>query len=187
MSIPLPPTVLVIILEVAMLCCKDEIKFLYKKKDHLNKELLRAHLHAAQEWGNLWPTISEYLYNSINDFIDKKYNNLKQKLKNLERTNTDTPKSQHSFYPRVINITNIQFTPAELTLLNKGLKYKLFFKHKNWVKTLALETETAISQLPRQDQDHTRALAAQTCRKYSNYNPITPNVTPPKPYTNFTL
>jgi hypothetical protein len=32
---------------------KDEIQFLYKKKQKLNKDLYNAHLKAALEWGNV--------------------------------------------------------------------------------------------------------------------------------------
>ena len=45
-------------------------------------------------------------------------------------------------------MTNNTFSKEEITLLNKGLKYNLNFKQKNWIKNLALEVETAITQLP---------------------------------------
>jgi hypothetical protein len=35
----------------------------------------------------------------------------------------------------------------ERTLLNKGLKYNLYSKNKNWIETLVLEAETAINNL----------------------------------------
>jgi hypothetical protein len=37
---------------------------------------------------------------------------------------------------------------------NKGLKYNLKYKRKNWIKTSALEAEEAISFLPVADQDY---------------------------------
>ena len=80
-------------------------------------------------------------------------------------TQTSTPKYFKTFYPRVINNTAIKFTGDELSLLNKGLKYNLNYKNKNWIKTLALETETAITQLPVQEQDYIRILAAHSLRK----------------------
>jgi len=40
----------------------------------------------------------------------------------------------------------------ELNLLNKGLKYNLNYKNRNWIQTLALETETAVAQLHAQEQ-----------------------------------
>ena len=92
--------------------------------------------------------------------MDKKYNYIKQKLNKLEHTQTSTPKHVKTFYPRVINNTNIRFNAEELSLLNKGLKYNLSYKNKNWIQTLALETETAITQLPQQEQECVRARAA---------------------------
>ena len=58
-----------------------------------------------------------------------------------------------SIFSRVINKTDITFTNDQMILLNKGLKYNLNHKHKNWIKTLALESETAIVQLPLFEQD----------------------------------
>jgi hypothetical protein len=97
--------------------------------------------------------------------MDKKYITMTQKIRKLEHTQTNTPDHLHTFYPRVTNNTNIQFNTAELSLLNKGLKYNLLYKHKNWVKTLALEAETAISQLPTHEQDYARALRAHNLKQ----------------------
>jgi hypothetical protein len=55
-----------------------------------------------------------------------------------------------------MNNTNIDFTPHELALLNKGLKYNLHYKQKQWVKTLAMEAETALGQLPLLEQEPIR-------------------------------
>jgi len=37
---------------------------------------------------------------------------------------------------KFINKTDITFTNDELSLPNKGLKYNLNYKHKNWMKPL---------------------------------------------------
>jgi len=34
--------------------------------------------------------------------------------------------------------------------------YNLRYKHKDWIKTLATEAETAISQLPKSEQEYLR-------------------------------
>jgi phage pi2 protein 07 len=52
---------------------KDEIKYLYRKKEKLNKELYYAHQKAAQEWGNSWNFILDSVYESINNEMEKKY------------------------------------------------------------------------------------------------------------------
>jgi hypothetical protein len=72
-----------------------------------------------------WHIIQNSVHECINKEMDKKYNNIKQKLNNLEHTQTSTPKHIETFYPRVVNNTNIRFTADELDLLNKGPKYNL--------------------------------------------------------------
>jgi hypothetical protein len=59
---------------------KDEIKYLYKKKDLLNKSLYKTHLQAAQEWGSTWHLIRESVRETINTEFEKKYKILGSKL-----------------------------------------------------------------------------------------------------------
>jgi hypothetical protein len=66
------------------------------------------------------------------------------------------PDTQISFYPTVINKTDIEFSKKKMSLLNKGLKYSLNIKPKNLISNLALEAETAINYLPVADQEHFR-------------------------------
>jgi hypothetical protein len=63
--------------------------------------------------------------------MNKKYDNIKKKIKKLEHTQTSNHKHIKTFYPRVVNNTNISFTTDEFNLLNKGLKYNLSYKNKN--------------------------------------------------------
>jgi len=141
---------------------KDEIRFLYMKKTLLNKSLYIAHLKVAQEWGDTWPLIRDYIHNSINTDMAKKYNTQEKKIKKLENTKNNDHKHLHSFHPRVINKTNINFSTNELNLLNKGLKYNLPYKQKNWISTLAIEAETVITQLPGHHQECLRAIIQPT-------------------------
>jgi hypothetical protein len=48
----------------------------------------------------------------------------------------------------VINKTDISFFNEEMRLLNKGLKYDLEHKHKQWTNDLVLEVENAVTLLP---------------------------------------
>jgi len=64
-------------------------------------------------------------------------------------------------------------------LLNKGLKYNLRYKQKDWIRTLALEAEKAISQLPISEQEYMRYQGASNIKhlykqydKNKNYNTI---------------
>jgi hypothetical protein len=79
--------------------------------------------------------------------MERKYSTMEHKWSRLEQKQTNTSKHLRTFYLRVVN-TSIQCTGEELNLLNKRLKYNLNYKNKNWIQTLAFETETAIAQLP---------------------------------------
>jgi uncharacterized protein YfkK (UPF0435 family) len=148
------------------------------KKDKLNRQLLTLQLKNAQEWGSLWNLIYNNIQESINSIMDAKYRTLNKKLHKLEETPPSTIQHQRIFYPRVINKTNINFSPDELTLLNKGLKYNLSFKKKNWIESLALEAETAISLLPSQEQDYIRLQVAHNVRQlYKQFDPFKPDQT----------
>jgi flagella basal body P-ring formation protein FlgA len=63
---------------------KDEIRFLYKKKLQLNKQLYHSHLTAANVWGPAWDTIAEVTHNNINKHMDIKYQSIHKKINNLQ-------------------------------------------------------------------------------------------------------
>jgi hypothetical protein len=109
---------------------KDEIKFLYKKKQNLNIELYNAHLKAAHDWGHMWQTIMVSILEKVNHEANNKYKNIHRKLTQLTETQTNNPTFQRQFYPRVVNNTDIIFTNDEITLLHKGPKYNLTHKNK---------------------------------------------------------
>jgi hypothetical protein len=149
------------------------------KKNKLNRQLLTLQLRNAQDWGNLWNIIYNDTQESINLIMDKKYRTLNNKLHKLEEIQPLNIKHHRIFYPRVANNTNITFTPEELILLNKGLKYNLSFKKKNWIESLALEaSETAISLLLTREQEHTRFRVAHNVRQlYKQFDPSKPEKT----------
>jgi hypothetical protein len=76
---------------------------------------------------------------------------------------TYTP--SHTFFPRVINETNINFDEEEMNLLNKVLHYNLHHKHDKWLEQLACEAECAVSLLPQSEQQGTRYRIARSIRK----------------------
>jgi hypothetical protein len=47
----------------------------------------------------------------------------------------------------VVKNTWILFSNEEMILLKRWLRYNLYSKHKDWIKNLALEAETAVSYL----------------------------------------
>ena len=44
---------------------KDEVKFLYKKKEKLNQKLYKIHLQTAQEWGSTWCIIQNSIQKAL--------------------------------------------------------------------------------------------------------------------------
>jgi len=80
---------------------KEEIKFLYRKKDKLNRDLHQAKLKAAQEWNSLWPPIQESIETSINSIVNRKYTNLHDKLHRLEE-------KQHSPHNKTVTVSTIE-------------------------------------------------------------------------------
>ena len=57
------------------------------------------------------------------------------------------------FYHRVIRKTNVTITNEQLLPINKSSQYVLQYRPKEWIKSLALEAETAITFLPTREQD----------------------------------
>ena len=85
--------------------------------------------------------------------IDREINKL-----TLDQTSKPNKKNNTSFYPRVINKTDIIFTNEEIGFLNKGLKYNLGRKGKQWISILALEAETAATLLPPGEQEYVQSI-----------------------------
>ena len=103
---------------------KDEIKFLFVKKDKLNRELYEHHLKAAK-WVGMWHIIQNFINEKLNYNMEKKYKILDSKINKLTLSQNEQHDNKIQFYPRVVNNMNIDFCDEEITLLNKGLKYNL--------------------------------------------------------------
>ena len=125
----------------------------------------------ANTWDNIWHTIQLSIEEKLQKERKDKYQTLNNKLKILTKQQETIPHKPHTFYPRVINNTDITFTNNETALLQKGLKYNTHPKHKNWVQNLALEAETAISQLPTSERDVYRKLVADRINTLTQKNP----------------
>jgi hypothetical protein len=116
--------------QVRTLKIKNEIKFLYKKKQQLNKELYTLHLlNANNEWGNIWNIIAAYITDALENAMKHKYNNINRKVQSLRNEQgKDTQPTTYTFHKNLINII---FTNDETQLLSKGLKYNLHHEHSN--------------------------------------------------------
>jgi hypothetical protein len=146
---------------------KDEIRYLYSKKQELNQLIY----HLAHTWDNTWQYIYERIEEKLGKETKAKYRILDRKIDHLRKTQNKTPPRTNTFHPRLINNTNIRFSKDETALLQKGLKYNLHSKPRNWIQNLALEAETAITQLPSNERDIYRKLVADRIEKLKQQNP----------------
>jgi hypothetical protein len=62
---------------------KNEIKFLYVKKQKLNKCLYESHLHNAHVWNKIWSLIETDINEKLEMIMSKKYKTHERKLKSL--------------------------------------------------------------------------------------------------------
>jgi len=150
---------------------KYEIRYLYSKKQQINIQLYHLHLTLANTCSRWWPHIQHAIEEKLRKDINSKYKTLDIKLQNLALTQKEMPHPRHTFHPRVINNTKIPFSNREMGLLQKGLKYNIHTKKKNWIQTLVLEAETAITQLPTNERDVYRKLVAECIEKLHKQNP----------------
>jgi hypothetical protein len=143
--------------QTRILRIKNEIKMLYKKKSMLNKALYTLHIKNGNTWKNMWDIIAQNIDNTLENLMKIKYNNINKKLEKLKGNNIENKQQHnHTFYQRVYNLSTTTFTNDEMALLNKGLKYNLHYKHKQWLKTLTIEADAAINLIASHEQAYRR-------------------------------
>ena len=122
----------------------------------------------------MWPRIQHTIEVKLPQEISAKYKTVDSKLLRLTQAQKTTPLEQNTFYPRVVNNTNFTFPNSEMRLLHKGLKYNTHAKKKDWIQTriqtLALEAETAITQLPATERDVYRKLVTDHIDTLQRHN-----------------
>jgi hypothetical protein len=64
---------------------KDEIKYVYIKKQQLNQEIYHLHFILANTWNNTWPYIQHTIEENLRKTIRMKYKNLDIILTKLEQ------------------------------------------------------------------------------------------------------
>jgi hypothetical protein len=62
---------------------KNEIKFLYAKKQNLNQVLYTLHLQNAKKWSNLWDTINQNISEQLEKKMYAKYRNINNRIQQL--------------------------------------------------------------------------------------------------------
>jgi hypothetical protein len=155
--------------QTRILRIKNEIKMLYKKKTILNKTLYTLHIKNANTCRNTWDIIAQNIDNTLENLMKIKYNNINKKLEKLKGNNIGNKQQHnHTFYQRVYNLSNTTFTNDEIALLSKGLKYNLHYKPKQWLKTLAIEADTAINLIAPHEQAYIRQTIANKLKILMN-------------------
>jgi hypothetical protein len=102
--------------------------------------------------------------------MTKKYTQQHQILDKWRSRHTQQTDRQQQLYPKVCNQSDVHFTEEEIQLLSKGPKYNLHFKPKHWLKTLALEVETAISYTEEHEQNYLRHAVSKALTQLINKN-----------------
>ena len=159
--------------KVAKMRIKDEIKFLHCKKQKLNDEIYQLHLLLASHWSNLWPHIQHDIESNLHKECGRRYHTLDNKIKHLVKQQAHALPPKQNFHPRVMNMTDITFSETEMALLQKGPKYNIHDKPKDWIQNLALEAETAISHLPPPERETYRKLTAERINTLQDNNKTT--------------
>ncbi|CAK1596620.1 unnamed protein product [Parnassius mnemosyne] len=152
-----------------------------------NRDNLKIHLKV------LYSELSYKLHNIEFDILDgkarelasmavyEKYQIQSRKLQRLvssssRNRNNDIHTEYHQFYPRVKNLSDVQFPTDELTLLNKGLKYNLTPSvSQKSLETMAVDAEVAVV-IGRKD-NIVKSLVANEIRAvpaFSHFNPEFP-------------
>jgi hypothetical protein len=153
---------------------KNEIKFLYRKKQQINEQLYHTHIHNANIWKQAWDNIEQAINDKLQLEMESVYLKQLQKInmKKIQNSNFDINNIK---YNRVENHTNTLFTQSEIQLLINGLKYNLHQTNKKKViETLALEAETAINSLNITEQIYYRHAVAKKLKEI-NKTKITHN------------
>jgi hypothetical protein len=110
---------------------KNEIKFLYRKKQQLNTQLYHKHIQSGNNWQHIWPNIEQSINQKLQREMVEIHKTQQQKIQTLSKTKTTDTRNNDNSYPRVVNTTDTQFTKEDIHLLHKGLQYNLHHKQKN--------------------------------------------------------
>jgi hypothetical protein len=94
---------------------QNEIKYLYKKKQQMNRGLYHSHLYNANQWKNLWTHIEQNINDKLHLEIGTKLENQAETIHNIKMKcisiqNNDTQNEHNTqFYTRLVNNTNKTF------------------------------------------------------------------------------
>ena len=154
---------------------KQEIKFLYIKKNKLNEHLYAKHLECATTWPTCWATIHKIIDNNLQLEMETHFDKLNRKLDNVQTECSKHKKHQNhnqqqSLYPRTVNLSSITFTKEEQELLDLGMQHSIQQPIEAYWTNLILETEHALRLVDPKFQDAYRLMATKKLKQIHNAN-----------------
>jgi hypothetical protein len=112
---------------------------------------VQLHVECTNKWHNTWHIIQCNTDQYLAIETEKLYGNLNQKLHKLvnrqHRKNSVHQYIGHLLYASTVNLSYINFTQEETTLLNKGLQHSIEKPIDRYWTELIIETEQAIRTL----------------------------------------
>lgn len=142
----------------------------------LNKLLLKKHIELLNCLHPSQHHIINILESQINNKITKKKTTQRKKLEHLieSQIHNEIIKCSHEFHPRVINMTEIQFSEDELNLLNIGLNFNFANNRKSSLITELLQSESAIKSIKNDEsRDIARVMVINRVNKFIKTPPHT--------------
>ena len=117
----------------------QELKFLYRKKQHINQILYGIHLDCAHQFNGMWQYIQSNIDEKLRADMNTLYTKLNKKLDNLthhtrgDHKNIDKTNTNHN---RVINLSKVTFTKEQLKTLNLGPQFAIEKDPKYYINEL---------------------------------------------------
>ena len=108
----------------------EERKIEYSKRDICSVYLKAVHSELSyRHFNEDFDRLDRRVRCDVNFLIHKKYLSQKRKLRNLKlfHTSVESPNnfSSHVFYPRFVNMTNVQFQESETKLIEKSYEFNI--------------------------------------------------------------
>jgi hypothetical protein len=105
----------------------QEVKFQYKRKQHLNQQLYQSHLEYAHHYKGMWQHIQTIIDRHLHYIMENKYQKLNKKLDALSSHGSRHLNKQKAiqFQPKVINLSNTHFTKEQINILSSGPNYAI--------------------------------------------------------------
>jgi len=149
----------------------QEIKFLYRKKQHLNQQLYCTHLECAHQYAGMWQHINENIDHQLNNIMETQYAKLNKKLDTITNQKTNQNNNNKKIPQnnnRIINLTNIKFTQEQLQTLSYGPNFSIEQIPKRFINESIIDTENAIRNLEPRIQGTYRHLATKQIKHTLN-------------------